>query len=198
MSQRRLLVCHDLPQSRAKVESLLKKRYAMKEQIVCKFSFVCDQKWDDLRNIEGNIQARFCEVCESPVYLTETYEELATNVAAKRCVAIRSFSPFGDDTEFIGDVVPVSRNSSGIDPILGRSLEELELASQIEQKLSACSVGLIGDLIQLSEADVARRGGLTSAEVGEVKEMLASRGLTLGMFVENWGEYLERRKQKMR
>lgn len=170
----------------------------MKEQIVCKFSFVCDQKWDDLRNIEGNLQARFCEVCESPVYLTESYEELATNVAAKRCVAIRAFSPFGDGTEFIGDAVPVGHNSFAIDPVLGRSLKDLELASQVVQKLGGCSVDLLGDLVQLTEEDVVGRGGLTSAEVGEVKEMLALHGLALGMPVENWGEYLERRKQKMR
>ncbi len=170
----------------------------MKEQIVCKFSFVCDQRWDHLREIEGNLQARFCTVCESPVYLTESYEELATNVAAKRCVAIRAYLPFGGISEYVGSVELDKWSFSSIDPILGRTLEELELAPQILQNLSMSGIALIGDLVQLSDEDAVQMGCLPGSDLVEVKEKLAERGLTLGMRVENWVDYLERRKQKMR
>jgi DNA-directed RNA polymerase alpha subunit len=178
----------------------------MKEQIVCKFSFVCDQTWDGLRVIDGNAKARFCTICESPVYLTESYEELATNVAAKRCVAVRAESATDDplspvspgDSMYMGDVAPPRRNSSGIDPIFGRAVGELELSKGIEEKLRNYGIELIGDLVQFPGQAAVFGGLLTDQEQSEVDEALASRGLTLGMHVENWAEYVEKRKNKLR
>lgn len=82
----------------------------MKEQIYCKFRFICDRKWDDLQKIEGENQIRFCSACEKPVYLSTSYAQLAMNAAANRCVAVQNPSVTNDylsNTDMlIGDVGP--------------------------------------------------------------------------------------------
>lgn len=74
-------------------------------KIICQFRFVCTERWNDLVPVTGDGNKRFCSVCDSPVYLTTSYEELETNVAAKRCVAVFLQNPEGPPMEFMGDVV---------------------------------------------------------------------------------------------
>ncbi len=44
----------------------------------------------------------------------------------------------------------------------------------------------IGDLIQRSENELLKTPNLGRKSLNEIKEVLASRGLTLGMRLENW------------
>jgi DNA-directed RNA polymerase subunit alpha len=52
--------------------------------------------------------------------------------------------------------------------------------------LKAENIYYIGDLIQRSETELLKTPNLGRKSLNEIKEVLASRGLTLGMKLENW------------
>ena len=52
--------------------------------------------------------------------------------------------------------------------------------------LKAESIFLIGDLIHRSEFDLLKTPNLGKKSLNEIKDILSSKGLTLGMTVENW------------
>lgn len=128
--------------------------------------------------------------------MTESYEQLIANVAAKRCVAIRNFYPF-EGGDFIGDVSLPMEGSLGVDPILGRAVAELGLSEAIKQKLRSSGIELIGDLVQFHGQSILFDQLLDEQEERDLMEALANRGLTVGMIVPNWAEYLEQRKKKL-
>ena len=52
--------------------------------------------------------------------------------------------------------------------------------------LKAENIYYIGDLIQRSETELLKTPNLGRKSLNEIKEVLASRGLTLGMKLESW------------
>ena len=52
--------------------------------------------------------------------------------------------------------------------------------------LKAESIFLIGDLIQRSEFDLLKTPNLGKKSLNEIKDVLASKGLSLGMVLDNW------------
>jgi hypothetical protein len=52
--------------------------------------------------------------------------------------------------------------------------------------LKAENIYYIGDLIQRTETELLKTPNLGRKSLNEIKEVLASRGLTLGMKLENW------------
>jgi len=72
--------------------------------VICRFRFTCTEHWGDLMPFADDPTKRFCAVCKTPVHLTSSYEELAINIAAKRCVAIFLANPDGPTSEFMGDI----------------------------------------------------------------------------------------------
>ena len=82
---------------------------------------------------------------------------------------------------------PVQRNASDrFDPILLRPVDELELTVRSANCLKAESIYYIGDLIQRTENELLKTPNLGRKSLNEIKEVLASRGLTLGMRLEHW------------
>ncbi|MGH8772997.1 MAG: DNA-directed RNA polymerase subunit alpha, partial [Burkholderiales bacterium] len=73
-----------------------------------------------------------------------------------------------------------------VDPILLRPVDDLELTVRSANCLKAENIYYIGDLIQRSENELLRTPNLGRKSLNEIKEVLASRGLTLGMKLENW------------
>ena len=78
------------------------------------------------------------------------------------------------------------KEQNDFDPLLLRSIEELELTVRSTNCLKAESIFLIGDLIQRSEFDLLKTPNLGKKSLNEIKDVLASKGLTLGMVLENW------------
>lgn len=76
--------------------------------------------------------------------------------------------------------------SSSVDPILLRPVDDLELTVRSANCLKAENIYYIGDLIQRSENELLKTPNLGRKSLNEIKEVLASRGLTLGMKLENW------------
>ena len=78
------------------------------------------------------------------------------------------------------------RSSQQFDPILLRPVDELELTVRSANCLKAENIYYIGDLIQRTENELLKTPNLGRKSLNEIKEVLASRGLTLGMKLENW------------
>jgi DNA-directed RNA polymerase subunit alpha len=73
-----------------------------------------------------------------------------------------------------------------IDPILLRPVDDLELTVRSANCLKVENIFYIGDLIQRTEAELLRTPNLGRKSLNEIKEVLASRDLSLGMKLENW------------
>jgi DNA-directed RNA polymerase subunit alpha len=73
-----------------------------------------------------------------------------------------------------------------IDPILLRPVDDLELTVRSANCLKAENIYYIGDLIQRTEVELLKTPNLGKKSLTEIKDILASRGLSLGMRLENW------------
>ncbi len=83
---------------------------------------------------------------------------------------------------------PVTAKTSGptIEPILLRPVDDLELTVRSANCLKAENIFLIGDLIQRTEVELLKTPNLGKKSLTEIKDVLATRGLSLGMRLENW------------
>jgi DNA-directed RNA polymerase subunit alpha len=73
-----------------------------------------------------------------------------------------------------------------IDPILLRPIDDLELTVRSANCLKAENIFYIGDLIQRTEVELLKTPNLGKKSLTEIKDVLASHGLSLGMRLENW------------
>ena len=108
--------------------------------------------------------------------------EQAVRYAAS--VLVEQLSVFAD---LKGTDVPVTeRSSPQVDPILLRPVDDLELTVRSANCLKAENIYYIGDLTQRTETELLKTPNLGRKSLNEIKEVLASKGLTLGMKLENW------------
>jgi DNA-directed RNA polymerase subunit alpha len=91
-----------------------------------------------------------------------------------------------EGSELAAFEAPAQRGSAQFDPILLRPVDELELTVRSANCLKAENIYYIGDLIQRSENELLKTPNLGRKSLNEIKEVLASRGLTLGMKLESW------------
>ena len=73
-----------------------------------------------------------------------------------------------------------------IDPVMLRPVDELELTVRSANCLKAENVQFIGDLVTKRESDLLRTPNLGKKSLNEIKEVLASRGLSLGLVLNHW------------
>ena len=89
--------------------------------------------------------------------------------------------------EGVGDSYEApARGTPQIDPVLLRPVDDLELTVRSANCLKAENIYYIGDLIQRTENELLKTPNLGRKSLNEIKEVLAARGLTLGMKLENW------------
>jgi DNA-directed RNA polymerase subunit alpha len=84
----------------------------------------------------------------------------------------------------MGDVQ--SSRAPMVDPMLLRPVDDLELTVRSANCLKAENIYYIGDLIQRSENELLKTPNLGRKSLNEIKDVLAARGLTLGMKIESW------------
>ncbi len=73
-----------------------------------------------------------------------------------------------------------------VDPVLCLPVDDLELTVRSANCLKAENINYIGDLIQRTETELLKTPNLGRKSLNEIKEVLATRGLSLGMKLENW------------
>ncbi len=72
------------------------------------------------------------------------------------------------------------------DPVLLRTVDDLELTVRSANCLKAENINFIGDLVQKTENELLQTPNLGKKSLTEIKDVLASRSLSLGMKLENW------------
>lgn len=72
------------------------------------------------------------------------------------------------------------------DPVLLRPVDDLELTVRSANCLKAENIFYIGDLIQRTEVELLKTPNLGKKSLTEIKDILAIKGLSLGMRLENW------------
>ncbi len=75
---------------------------------------------------------------------------------------------------------------SGVDPMMLRSIDELELTVRSANCLKAESIYYVGDLVQKTEVELLKTPNLGKKSLTEIKQVLAQHGLSLGMKLDNW------------
>lgn len=89
--------------------------------------------------------------------------------------------------ELEGTALPIERQKAiQVDPLLLRPVDDLELTVRSANCLKAENIYYIGDLIQRTENELLKTPNLGRKSLNEIKEVLAARGLTLGMKLESW------------
>ena len=108
--------------------------------------------------------------------------EEAIRTAAR--ILMEQLSIFAD---LEGTALPVEHQKAAqVDPLLLRPVDDLELTVRSANCLKAENIYYIGDLIQRTENELLKTPNLGRKSLNEIKEVLAARGLTLGMKLENW------------
>ena len=110
------------------------------------------------------------------------HAEEAVRTAAR--ILMEQLSVFADlEGTPLSSEVP---KQTSVDPVLVRPVDDLELTVRSANCLKAENIYYIGDLIQRTETELLKTPNLGRKSLNEIKEVLASRGLTLGARLENW------------
>ncbi|EMR12526.1 DNA-directed RNA polymerase subunit alpha [Methylophaga lonarensis MPL] len=73
-----------------------------------------------------------------------------------------------------------------VDPALLQAIDDLDLTVRSANCLKAENIYYVGDLIQRTEMELLKTPNLGKKSLTEIKEVLASKGLSLGMHLDNW------------
>jgi DNA-directed RNA polymerase subunit alpha len=111
-------------------------------------------------------------------------EEAIRSSARILCEQLAIFAQLESDWQPTG--LAPQAPATNFDPILLRPVDELELTVRSANCLKAENIYYIGDLIQRTETELLKTPNLGRKSLNEIKEVLASRGLTLGARLENW------------
>ena len=77
-------------------------------------------------------------------------------------------------------------DAEDVEPILLRPVDDLELTVRSANCLKAENIYYIGDLVQRTEVELLKTPNLGKKSLTEIKDVLASRDLALGMRLDNW------------
>ena len=92
--------------------------------------------------------------------------------------------------------VEAANEEPEVDPVLLRPVDDLELTVRSANCLKAEQIYYIGDLIQRTEVELLKTPNLGKKSLTEIKDVLASRGLSLGMRLENWPPAILKEKRE--
>lgn len=116
----------------------------------------------------------------------ETNGTLDPEEAIRRCATILQHQ-LAAFVELQAEVEQVEeKQEDEVDPILLRPVDDLELTVRSANCLKAESIYYIGDLIQRTEVELLKTPNLGKKSLTEIKDVLAQRGLSLGMRLDNW------------
>jgi len=108
----------------------------------------------------------------------EEIVRLAATILQRQLMA---FAELGFEAE-----EPEEDETPPVDPIMLRPVDELELTVRSANCLKVEKIHYIGDLVTRKESDLLRTPNLGRKSLNEIKEVLAARGLSLGLELENW------------
>jgi len=150
---------------------------------------VLDASFSPIRRVAYHVEAARVE---QQTDLDKLILEIETNGTMDPEDAVRhAASLFQDQLSVFVDLSgrdeePSKGSEMELDPILLRPIDDLELTVRSANCLKAESIYYVGDLIQRTEVELLKTPNLGKKSLTEIKDVLASRGLSLGMRLENW------------
>ena len=152
-------------------------------------SLQLDASFSPVRRVSYNVEAARVEKrtnLDKLVIDLETDGTIEPEVAIRRAATIlqEQLATFVELESPTGTGAP--EPIGDIDPILLRPVDDLELTVRSANCLKAENIYYIGDLIQRTEVELLKTPNLGKKSLTEIKDVLASRGLSLGMRLENW------------
>lgn len=148
-----------------------------------------DASFSPIRRVAYSVEAARVE---QRTDLDKLIIDIETNGTIDAEEAVRTAAEvLSDQLSVFGDFTQRERGaakpaSTGIDPVLLRPIDDLELTVRSANCLKAESIYYVGDLIQKTEVELLKTPNLGKKSLTEIKEVLAQRGLSLGMKLENW------------
>ena len=125
-----------------------------------------------------DLDKRILEVETNGTIDPEEIVRLAATILQRQLMA---FAELGFETE-----EPEEDEAPPVDPIMLRPVDELELTVRSANCLKVEKIHYIGDLVTRKESDLLRTPNLGRKSLNEIKEVLAARGLSLGLELDNW------------
>lgn len=116
----------------------------------------------------------------------ETNGTIDPEEAIRHCATILQYQLTAFVDLSLHDKREPEREQTAIDPLLLRPVDDLELTVRSANCLKAESIYYIGDLVQRLEVELLKTPNLGKKSLNEIKNVLASRGLSLGMHLEGW------------
>ena len=151
--------------------------------------FRCDASFSPIRRVSYSVErARV----EQRTDLDKLVVDIETNGTIDPEAAVRQAAGLLQDqlSVFVDlsgkEELAPSKPESAIDPILLGPVDDLELTVRSANCLKAESIYYVGDLIQRTEVELLKTPNLGKKSLTEIKDVLATRGLSLGMRLENW------------
>ncbi|AIN47273.1 DNA-directed RNA polymerase subunit alpha [Candidatus Palibaumannia cicadellinicola] len=148
-----------------------------------------DACYSPVENISYNVEAARVE---QRTDLDKLIIEIETNGTIDPEEAIRRAATIlAEQLEAFVDLRDISQpeikeDKPQFDPVLLRPVDDLELTVRSANCLKAEAIHYIGDLVQRTEVELLKTPNLGKKSLTEIKDVLASRGLALGMRLDNW------------
>jgi DNA-directed RNA polymerase subunit alpha len=151
---------------------------------------VMDASFSPIKRVSYNVESARVEQrtdLDKLVMTIETNGAITPEEAVRQSarILVEQLSVFAA-LEGTAEPALAQRTSPTVDPILLRPVDDLELTVRSANCLKAENIYYIGDLIQRTENELLKTPNLGRKSLNEIKEVLAARGLTLGMKLENW------------
>ncbi|MCS6945591.1 MAG: DNA-directed RNA polymerase subunit alpha [Sutterellaceae bacterium] len=151
---------------------------------------VLDASFSPIRRVSYTVESARVEQrtdLDKLVMTIETNGAITPEEAVRQAarILVDQLSVFAS-LESTAEATVAARAAPQIDPILLRPIDDLELTVRSANCLKAENIYYIGDLIQRTENELLKTPNLGRKSLNEIKEVLAARGLTLGMKLENW------------
>lgn len=148
-----------------------------------------DASFSPVRRVAYNVESARVEQrtdLDKLVIDLETNGTLDPEEAIRRTATIlqQQLSPFVDLKS--SPVMKEMGEQHSVNPIFMRPVDDLELTVRSANCLKAESIYFIGDLVMRSETDLLKTPNLGKKSLTEIKNVLASHGLSLGMRLDNW------------
>jgi DNA-directed RNA polymerase subunit alpha len=152
-------------------------------------NLVLDASFSPVRRVSYSVESARVE---QRTDLDKLIMDIETNGVIEPEEAIRTAARILIDqlsvfAELEGTALPIEHQKAiQVDPLLLRPVDDLELTVRSANCLKAENIYYIGDLIQRTENELLKTPNLGRKSLNEIKEVLAARGLTLGMKLESW------------
>ncbi|MGD6858694.1 MAG: DNA-directed RNA polymerase subunit alpha [Enterobacteriaceae bacterium] len=109
--------------------------------------------------------------------------KMAANILANQLNSFINFKDLSEKKE--------KKEKEKINPILFKSVEDLELTVRSANCLKTESIKYIGDLVQKTESELLKTPNLGRKSLNEIKDILSKYNLSLGTFLKNWKKILK-------